>query len=181
MPEAACPKPHRQQQCTALRLTQLTRATVSSAAWNGCFMSGRWRCPFASVPAEAYGKFAAFCAQIDAKLAANDSRPALAGDQRDCFDQKFGLNCMQDFYEIAQKLNGSGEEDVDLTWCTVGRKRVNGAWQPSAQSQVHGAAPWAADLRYVGAQDTPLTLADHGVSSTALAPDPEHCLMAVTK
>ena len=125
-------------------------------AWNGCYMSGHWRCPFAFVPSQEYGCFAAFCTQIEKKL----SRGLR------------GMNDLQDFYNIAAEIGKLEEgEDIDLGWCRVGDNRTGKA----KHSQVHGAAPWARLLDFE--QD----LTTHGFRSTALAPDPEHCLMSIIK
>jgi|EP01046_Picozoa_sp_COSAG06_P053697 hypothetical protein len=132
-------------------------------------MSGRWRCPFAFVPAEYFGNFQKFCEQIDRKLAAG----------------RKGLNDMSDFYEIAKKLDESGGEHRDLTWCQVGGKmKRNGNERDLRKSQVHGSAPWAAHLEFTtieGEQVRDVSLAEHGIKNAALAPDPDHCLHAITK
>ena len=122
-------------------------------------MSGRWRCPFAFVPSESYGCFSSFCTQIKRKLDAGLN----------------GMNDLKDFYRIAEEIGKLDKgEHTDLTWCRVGNQ--------SKQSQVHGAAPWARMLdftnRTTGAANPLVT---HGFKNAALAPDPEHCLMAIIK
>ena len=103
--------------------------------------------------ADKYGCFLSFCSQIETKLQAGLS----------------AMNDMTDFYNIAQKIANLQEgEDHDLGWCRVGDN--------TKSSQAHGAAPWARTLD-LSAPD----LTTYGFKNAALAPDPEHCLMAIIK
>eukprot|EP01043_Picozoa_sp_COSAG02_P030344 COSAG02_NODE_1932_length_10324_cov_92.894963_7_plen_690_part_00 len=128
-------------------------------AWNGCYMSGRWRCPFAFVPAEKYGNFQAFCDQIESKLAVGLS----------------AMNDASDFYKIAAQIASLEEGDTeDLGWCKVGDNTKN--------SQVYGPAPWAKILDFTNRTTSqPNDVTTHGFKNAALTPDPEHCLMAIIK
>ena len=146
-------------------------------AWNGMYMSGRWRCPFAFVPQEKYGNFASWCDQIETKIArgAGVAVESLTPAQIKT-NIKLGLNRLQDYYEIAavlkearrdQEDGSTTYDEVDLSYCRVG----------GSDSMVHGIAPWAVNLRHTGADSRPLALERHGVKCSNLAPAPEHSLM----
>ena len=120
-------------------------------------MSGRWRCPFAFVPAEKYGNFQAFCDQIESKVASGRN----------------AMNDATDFYKIAAAIAECEEgETADLGWCQVGDNTKN--------SQVYGAAPWAKILDFINhTTGRPNDLTTHGFKNAALTPDPEHCLVRI--
>ena len=85
------------------------------------------------------------------------------------------MNDAADFYKIASEIGECAEgETADLGWCKVGDN--------TKDSQVHGAAPWARMLDFTN-QTThqPNDLVTHGFKNAALAPDPDHCLMAIIK
>ena len=157
-------------------------------AWNGLFMSGRWKCPFAFVPQEEYGNFSAFCTQIEKKIA--EKVPGVAEPDSLAPAQikgnlKHGLQRLDDYYEYAQRLaeskrdadDAEGEEGAGRTGTTYDEVDLGYVKIGGKDSQVFGPAPWAVNLRSTGADGRELTLERHGVKNSNLAPDPEHCLM----